>query len=465
MRRAAAFFCVFVGFSGVDCGCDVPTTTQKPSLLDGFPQGEEQRAIVCGRGRNNAVTRAFCGDEAPAVDDLIDVQRLLGLSFEPDRRRPDFALTANSAALGSRSVSAINPRAVIVALAEDRDDDDSLGFGFTRGDQLVEFAALNNEGELGFYLLRYAQDCNDDDDGCDFGDLLTPATESGWTRWSLYDDEDLKNTALDCLHCHQPEGLSGQRLFLMQELPNPWTHWIAAFSPGGQALLDDYRDAHGVDEVYAGIPGAILPQSNPILVESLVKRTQSDTVPVFNSPDIEAEVAASSPGQPDDNRTPGTSATWQLLYDDAVAGRIIPPPYHDVKITDPDRLARATNAYVRFQRGALGGPLPDIRDVVDDDALRDLSFRPKAGASGREILTHMCAQCHNARLDPTLTRARFDAVDVERLDHVALQRAADRIRLDASDLQVMPPAGFGTLDDDEKAAAVAFLRSLNDDVD
>ena len=34
-------------------------------------------------------------------------------------------------------------------------------------------------------------------------DTLTPAAEKGWTGFSIYDDEDLKNTLVDCRQCHQ----------------------------------------------------------------------------------------------------------------------------------------------------------------------------------------------------------------------------------------------------------------------
>lgn len=467
--RGPAFFCVVVvaGLGvGLCAGCPPPTPTTR-SIFDGLLQHEEQRVALCARGRDNAVTDVFCADDdaGPDVTSLQELQRLLSLSFDGSEPRPGFALTANSSSLVARSVSAINPRAVFAELADQRDDQNAIGMGYARGDQLVEIAALppgpggdGSGGELAFYLLRYEQDCNADDAApCGPNDLLTPRTEEGWRAWSLYDDVDLKNTVVDCLQCHQPDGLSGQRLFRMQELQNPWTHWFAAFTDGGAVVLDDYRSAHGTDEVYAGIPGRLIAQSNPILVEALVKRTISDQINLFPSPDIEAEVVASAPGQPDDNSVPGESPTWQLLYDAAVEGRAIPPPYHDVKITDQQKLLAATAAYNAFLADGVALDV-DVRDVVDDDALRDLSFRPRAGLDGAGILLHACGQCHNSRLDPTLTRARFDATRLDAMSREEKQRAIDRLRLDDDDPLLMPPRLFRELSDDEIDKVIAVLR-------
>ncbi len=466
MRGCCFFYVVVIG--ALCAGC--PPPYEKPrSIFDGLLKHEEQRQALCARGRDNGVTAVFCDEDdvnrAPDVTSLAELQKLLSLSFDGSEPRPGFALTGNSSSLAARSVSALNPRAVFAELADQRADGNAMGMGYVRGDQLVEFATLPNAGdgaqgrELAFYLLHYEQDCNDADDAagaCGPNDLLTPATEEGWRRWSLYDDVDLKNTVVDCLQCHQPDGLSGQRLFRMQELQNPWTHWFAAFTDGGAVLLDDYRSAHGVDEVYAGIPGRLVAQSNPILVEALVKRTISDQINLFPSPDIEAEVVASSPGQPDDNSVPGESASWQLLYDAAVAGEAIPPPYHDVKITDQRKLLDATAAYNDFVEGAALDV--DIRDVVDDNALRDLSFRPKAGLDGAGILLHACGQCHNSRLDPTLTRARFDATRLDVMTRDEKQRAIDRLKLDDDDPLLMPPRLFRELSDDEIQKVVRALR-------
>lgn len=454
MPRAA----LLVSVSFVTClGAGCPPEPRDTDVLSHLPKYEAQRQALCGRGRDNTVTRAFCGDAAPDVTRLEDVLALVGMPLDGDVR-PGLALTGHSSSLVMRHVSAINPRAVFVELAEDRDDATFVGLGFTRGDQLVELAVKGPGREVEFYLLRYEQGCNDDDGGmqtCTPADLLTPNTESGWRRWSLYDDEDLNNSVFDCLQCHQPGGPGTLRSFRMQELQNPWTHWMALNTEGGATLMADFRAAH-TDEGYAAIPSVLLGTSNPILVENLVQHSLSSDAS-FPSPRIEEEVQASSPAQPEDNRVPGRSATWEALYERAVAGEIIPPPYHDVKVTDPDKLAEMTAAYRAYRAGELT-ELPDIREVIADDAMRGMSLRPKAGLDGRGILIHACAQCHNGRLDQSLSRANFDAFRIDALTHEQREAAIARLRLPHDDRSVMPPPLFRTLSEDEIEACVDALR-------
>lgn len=444
-------FAVIVAMSA----CPAPDIESDP--LADFPRYEEQRQILCARGRENAVTAAICRDDPPTITSIVDLQAAVGLSFlEPGP--PSFSLTANSSSLVARSVSAINPRAVIVEVPREREDESFMSLAFVRGEPFVEMAVRPPSGDLALYLLRYEQECDADDSTCTFEDRLTPATESGWTRWSLYDDVDLKNTILDCLHCHQPEGPGTPVHFRMQEFQNPWTHWMAGFGDGELALFQDYGRAHGVDEPYAGIPGDRLLLSNPIRVENFFKDSGSVEPNPFPSQIIEDEVVASSPGQPVDNSIPGRSPTWEGLYERAVRGEVIPPPYHDVKITDPTKLEEMTAAYVAWRNGALRGPLPDIRDVIREDAYADLSFRPKPGLNGRQILVHMCAQCHNSKLDQSLSRAAFDVMRLDEMSREEKDRAIDRLQRPAEDRLRMPPHLFRDLSVEEIDACIEELR-------
>ena len=62
----------------------------------------------------------------------------------------------------------------------------------------------------------------------------------------------------------------------------------------------------------------------------------------------------------------------QMSYTAAVAGRFIPAPYHDVKVTDPSKLASMVSAYQSFLTGSItADKLPDIRNVCLDSALPD----------------------------------------------------------------------------------------------
>ncbi|MDP2342623.1 MAG: hypothetical protein Q8O67_16820 [Deltaproteobacteria bacterium] len=442
-------------------------------VLSHLPRHEAQRALLCGRARDNAVTRALCSDDVD-VRSLADLQDALAIGFHggDDDDLPGFSLLSHSSALPVRSVTSINPGVVIVSLPAHppelngrpgrlRTDGNVLSLAFARGDQLVEMIVKPPDGDLAFYLLRYEKECddpNDDDtDGCGFASLLTPETERDWTRWSLYDDDDLSNSVLDCLHCHQPQGPGAPRIFRMQELENPWTHWMAPFTVGGRVIFDDYVDAHGLDEEFAGIPGRLLPRTDPVTVEDLVRFSGSEQPNVFPSPFVEREVQTGNRAQPADNSTPGVSPSWDLVYEAAVTGSAIPPPYHDVKTTDAAKLGRMSAAYHAFLSGETK-ELPDIRDVVDDDALAHMSVRPKPGLDGRGILVHMCGQCHNARLDQSLSRAQFDAIDLDKNTRAEKQLAIQRMLLPVKHRDHMPPHLFRELSDEEITAATKALE-------
>jgi hypothetical protein len=451
----AARFALVIG--ALACaGCpqpDAPAIDGDP--ISHLPKYEEQRAILCARGREDAVTAVFCGSAPPDIGSLAELQEALGLGFHPDRQ-PGFSLTTNSSSLSARAVSSINPRAIFVDSPGNRADGNFVSMGFVRGDHTVEMAVRPPSGDTALYLVRYEQSCHESESGCDFADRLTPRTETGWTRLSLYDEVDLQNSVLDCLVCHQIGGPGTPVHFRMPEIINPWTHWMAGFGEGGVALVSDYGLSHGANETYAGIPPAIFLQSNPIIVENFVKESGSREPFEFLSQVIESEVQEGNADQPRDNSVPGKSATWDALYERAVRGEIPPPPYHDVKITDPVKLARMSVSYRLWKAGALP-VLPDIRDVIRTDALADLSIRPKPGLSGKEILVHMCSQCHNGTLDQSVSRARFNAHDVDNLTPEMRDTVIDRLQRARGDRYKMPPEILRELSPDEIARVVAAL--------
>jgi hypothetical protein len=236
--------------------------TQWPNPLEYAPRGEAQRQALCARsGSDDLVRDLFCIDAAQPFNNLIDLQTALGIDAAALGGITGLSLSANSTALSANAVSAINPRLMAMRFGEPPFE--ALTFGFTRGEQSVELAVQDRQDQaLRFYLIAYRQPCNEMPKGCRPGDLLTPATESGWTDASLYDEDDLKNTVLDCRSCHQPDGPDTPKLLRMQELETPWTHWLWTGSRGGMALLADYQAAHG-DEAYGGMPVERILQSHP----------------------------------------------------------------------------------------------------------------------------------------------------------------------------------------------------------
>jgi hypothetical protein len=443
--------------------------------LSALPTGDAQLQELCGRGRVDAVTTLFCAAEPPRIDGLVGLQRLLGLSPTSANGVPaaGFALTGHSTGLFGRGVSALNPRAIFVGFPDQRADGNFVTLAYARGEQVVELAAQppgvdGIPAPATFYLLRYSQACSGDDDGdgrsdddegaddCRLADLLTGRTEAGWTGWSLYDDGDLANTTFDCLHCHQPDGPSTPRQFRQQELQNPWTHWMAGFS-AGRVLLDDYQALHG-DEGVAGIPTTRFGASNPILVQNLVEQTRSVQTNLFPSPIIEDEVTRSAPGQPADNTVVGDSPTWGALFETARTGQAIPPPFHDVKVTDPDRVDELTRAW----RAAIDTPaadVPDVRTAMRPEAEFATFVRAWPGQSAPELLVQMCAQCHNGRSDPSLSKNNFNAFRLDDLTPQQTDAILDRLRRPPDDRYRMPPTFLRSLTDTEIDAIERFLRA------
>ena len=444
-----------------------PQVEVLPDVLEGLPKGAAQLAIVCARGQQDKVTRALCGN--PSLGSITELQDALGLAFRDRSSRaqnggggnPAFALLGHSTSLVTHEVSAINPRAFVFSPPPGRPVriNGFVVMGFVRGEPFVEIAAEDaNQRKLSFYLLKFDLEC-EKTRSCKPGDILTAAVEKNWKGWSLYQDEDLKNTIADCRHCHQPDGPSTKPMLRMQELQDPWTHWFRGDRPGGIALTQDFLRAHGDKEDYFGIPASLIQSADGRALEDFVVGQGFQNQPnSFDSKRIEGEVEQSSKAQPELNTPRGQSSTWQGLYQAASSGQYIPVPYHDVKVTDPDKLAFASDAYRNVVDGkAPAAGLPDIRRVFLDSALAEMSMRPRAGASGKEILVQSCAQCHNPRLDSSLSRAKFDVTKLDSMSPAAKATAIARMKLPASSRLHMPPAMFRTLPDDALKLAVDEL--------
>jgi cytochrome c553 len=425
-------------------------------------QGIDQLGALCARGHQDSVARGICAAKTPSVTSLVDLQHVIGL-FD-GAQPPQFALLGHSTSLIAREISAINPRAIVFtapsAAPTTQQNDGTFvqdpGFviqAFARGDQFVELAAHDaQKDELNFYLVRFTHKCNESKAGCAPGDLLTPSVESGWRTVTVYDDEDLKNTVFDCRACHQSDGPGTRKILRMQERRSPWTHWFRnnKNEPGGVALLQDFQAAHGTDEDYAGIPADLIstPRSDPLVFEALVDNNSLSPQPnEFNGSRIEREMAQG-----------GQSPTWSQLYQNYLSGQDIPVPYHDIRVTDPTKLSAMTDAY----RAALAGQkpvasLPDIRNVLDDNGLADMGFRPQPGSTGQSILVQMCTRCHNDRLDPSLSRAHFDVTQLATMSAGQKMQAINRLQMPKDSPLVMPPVRAAELSADEIQAAVQAL--------
>jgi len=472
--------------------------------LASLPQGAEQLSILCaelkGIKRDDLINDVFCAQPAPTINSLADLQAQLKLIVDVNIT-PDFipfTLLAHSTSLIARSVSSINPRAIFLSGLFIGPSQDVIAMGFARGEQFVELFTMDRtSGELFFYLLAFEQECNINNQ-CGNSDLLTRNVELNWTNYTIYSQTNLQNTIFDCLHCHQPEGPGTKAIPRMQEINEPWTHYISQWTEGGQTLLRDFKIAHKSSEFYANIPLTMADFSDPFLLEIFIADIMGPPSPTAPSPAppsgalpapvpppwgigtqpnqfdsllIEQEVIASNSIQPRNNKPPGQSSTWEIIYEAGVRGEFIPVPYHDVKVTDALKLKDMGNKLDQYINGLLpAADLPDIRQVFLDEAARDMGFQVKAGLDGAGIITEACAQCHNSKLDQTISRARFN-VDLTKMSDLnggyltGIQRdevllgAISRLRMGNNDIRKMPPELFKHLTPTEVELAAAYFCS------
>jgi mono/diheme cytochrome c family protein len=453
------------------CGC--AADTNKPEMTkpeyrepEIFATGKEQLERLCGRGRTDSVIDAFCLNKK-SVGSLLDLRAAVGLDSNENLVDHGFALTAHSTSLSLRVVSAINPRIIFVRpqIRRETASVEFVSLAFARGEQFAELAGRDrNTDALQFYLVTFTQDCNDKPGGCSPGDLLTEAVESNWHDVNVYAEEDLENTPVDCRTCHQPDGPGTDKILRMQELDPPWNHWFWRQADSGKAVLADYMAAKG-DEMFAGLKYQDIYLSQPGLLSFALTAVGSGTQPnAFVSSTIEKEVDESAAqmggNQPVDNSVPGKSKTWDEIYETAKRGDAIPVPYHDVKVTDPKKLADMTQAYTDYRAGKLDRQdLPDLREVFLDDPARraEMGFDTEPGMDGEAVLLQACGQCHNDRLDQTVSRARFQ-VDLSKVSREEKDKAIARLRIPTGELHAMPPPQFRRLSDEARNRLIALLK-------
>jgi hypothetical protein len=244
----------------------------------------------------------------------------------------------------------------------------------------------------------------------------------------------------------------------MQEIEAPFTHWFSSQTEGGRALLADFHKAHGTTEDYGPIPAAMIDKSDPALMAQFIKQAGFANQPnAFPSAEIEADVKAMAHSQPVMNTPMGWSAHWQSIYDNAVAGQFIATPYHDVKVTDPTKCDAMGQAYQDWM-GGRRQDLPDIRDVFLDGGLRDMGFAPKLNTNGRTMLAQMCQECHNAQLDPMVTRDRFLVDTLDQMSRAEKDEAIKRIQTSLDTRLTMPPTLFRTVTQAERNAMIQELQ-------
>lgn len=407
---------------------------------------------ICGRGHNDTFARALCsGGEPPAVRNLAELLELAGLG-ENERA---FALTGNSTSVVAKHVSAINPRLIVFPrVGTDLQRPETMtALGFVRGEQFVEVVSRDLvTDDYNFYLFAFEQACNYEGTGCDLASLLSEEIEHDWTAYSVYDHVDLHPTSLDCLSCHQMGPPGTRRILRMQELTGPWLHWFpqrfGQRTDSDRVLTAQFADAHRVDSQYGGIPMATLvnaiDEGSAAQLEALVRAEGSEQPNAFDG-HIVQEVAE------------GASPTWEARFKAHLRGEAIAVPYPLMDVTDEAKRTAAVESYVNVVTGlAPRESLLDLREVFTQDAKEKLSFVPPPGADGKTVLLQMCARCHDGRGDPTLSKNRFNVLQLDAVPPAV--KALAITRMNAEDHTRMPPRRVGDLSPEAILAATSELQ-------
>jgi hypothetical protein len=440
--------------TGDDIHADASVDPGSSDPLQGLPTGSDQWSAVCGKHYGDAISAKFCaGTSPPALTSLADLESLLGLTVQPNPNNdpainPNVRVTllSESESIGTRHVTSINPRVFLMTTPTAAANTLYQVLAFSRGEPLVELVANDPVAHtLRFFLVRFHLSC---EPNCNHADLLTPTIESGWTSYTLYDDDTIKNTTLDCLNCHQPGGPTSKKILRMQELQNPWAHWFYPERPQTLQVVQDFQAAHP-NENYGGIPYQNIYGSRPFVLMQLAQNNGFGTQPnAFDTLKINNEMTAT-----------GMSPTWDSLYAKSVAGQEIPVPYFMTPHTDATRVQAMTTAYLQTMAGTLPrDQMPDINDTVLDSTLPYLSVRPKPGLDGKGILVHMCRMCHNAQLDQSISRAYFSVDTLDQLPRAEKDAAIARLMLPVTDAHHMPPVRFHELSQAERDLAIQELQ-------
>lgn len=407
---------------------DTGVTSERLDYFEMLPKGGTQLAALCARGNQDRVSKFLCASPTPSIAKLDDLLTGLKLKDPANLANMQFAITGHSSSLVMRRTTPLNPRAVILTPAGTAD---YTALGFVRGDHLAEIAAFDPiKQDINFFLVKYEKPCDPD---CPNSERYSPETETGWQNVTVYGDQDLKNTPLDCLQCHQPGGISAKRILRMQERVTPWTHWFRNNRPS-VALLNEFQAAHP-NEDYAGIPANLITNSDPAKLEKLVEGAGFTLQPnEFKTALIEQE---------------GRGPTWLALYANAMAGGAISVPFYMIDPADPAKLAAAATAYKAVIAGtSTPDTMPDMTDLFPDVELGDLGFRAGDGATtGAMVVQHRCGTCHNGTF-PGVTRNNFVVADFpNNLPAHMRDKILQRISLSKTSRLRMPPTMFSDLSD------------------
>jgi len=491
-------------FGAPDCESDYyPTNANQFDLM---LKGEEQNDALCARlakaNIQSVVRDTFCTEPRVQITNSQDLLAALGLPFNGplgleaqliwDNGNPAWSVVGHSAGLARRTVSPVNPR-VIVQTPIASHSDPGPGFvvvGFVRGEGFAEIITHDPvRDDLDFFIFKFTYRCADPAN-CTDEERFGAQHESGWKDYTIYGTEDLENTALDCLQCHE-HGLrdspSRRRSLLMFQLNSMWMHWLYNVNffrgwtdnPADQGpfhtMLQQYVAAHAtpeepLGETYGGIPGGALHASRPKSLEDLIEANGFG-----NGFDYTAYAPdGAAIGLLENNRARGLffEYPWEELYELSVNGLLIGPPGRGEHPFHSGKLSALISNYSNYRNG-LTSEFPNMTDVYHESDLSAVGLTVQPGLTPPEVLVHACSQCHHDGLNQNISRARFKIGAIARgrpgsnlgdhfadLDVADLRMLQQRINLPQDHLAAMPPARFRSLNTQEIAELTEWLEGL-----
>lgn len=431
----------------------LPAVVNPNPELDALPSREAQYTALCASARADAFFQALCATPRPSITDFASLLRVAKL----DQNRA-FALTGNSTSLVKAAVSSVNPRIIVFPrVSENREKPAEMtAIGFVRGEPFVEVVSRDlTSGDYNFYLFTFERQCDYEAGGCDLASVLTEELEHGWTAFSVYTEENVENTSLDCRSCHQPQGYGTKKILRMQELESPWLHWFpqrfVQRTDSDRLLTAQFLEAHAADAQYGGVPIATiqnaLDEGSGAQLEALLVAEGQGEQPNAFDPRIEAEA-----------KNGGVSPTWEKQFAVALAGESIAVPYPLADVTDPAlRAARAKSYFDVVMGAAPRESLLDLRGLFSQDAQQKLGLVPQPGMSGRAVLTQVCSRCHDGRENPQLSRASFNVKNLDSMSREQKDIAISRLREPETSVLRMPPWRAATLPPADLSAAIEEL--------
>jgi hypothetical protein len=451
--------------------------------------GPAQTDRVCARGNQDPVARRLCAEPRIALRSLEDLQRVFWPAGRTFGDNYAVGLTYHSQALGARLVSAVNPALILLSLEPYTSGDDvglprsatDLAIAFTRGDQVVEMLGVDVPNRrLNFYLLAYGHACRAAGD-CTASDVLGPRIERDWTSWTLYQAEDIDDTPLSCLSCHQSGGPGTPRRFLQRQFLLPWIHWgesseaitISRCADGSRLALSQvptsgatlipnlgstFARAHAGEASYGGetIESLIERRSGAEIFDA-VKQVRAAILRRDGNPSLDDNVEERFPLEEPfpldsdqvlqgDYCPGGKKDAWNAYRQSVLLREGFPIPYYGYDILESEQGASARADYGAYLRANPSNDAFDILSpLVSDEIGTAVGFLPDPDGDAPAILRQMCGRCHTGHEDPGMRRARFDARNPERLTRASMSEAIRRIQLAERDPEVMPPRHAGHL--------------------